>query len=64
MGRVVGDVENNPKSTLSFSPKIMHNSPNREIKEQNDYERGKCGSKGKTFLLCIASSFEFQNKSE
>lgn len=57
-------MENNPKSTLSFSPKIMHNSLNRQIKEQNDYERGKCGSKGKTSLLHIVSSFEFQNKSE
>lgn len=57
-------VENNPKSTLWFSPKIMNNSLKRQIKEQNDYERRKCGSKGKTSLLCIVSWVEFQNKSE
>lgn len=37
---------------------IIHN---RHIKEQNDYKRGKFGSKGKNFLLYIVSSFECQN---
>lgn len=57
-------VENNPKPTLSFSPKIMYNSFNWQIKEKNYHERGKCGSKGKASLLNIRSSFEFQHISE
>lgn len=45
-------VENNPKPALSFSPKIMYNSFNIQIKENKYHKRGKCGSKGKT-SCCI-----------
>lgn len=48
-------VENNPKPTLSFSPKIMYNSFNIQIKEKTTVKEEKCGSKGKTSLLHIRS---------
>jgi len=55
--------KNNPKSTLSFKPKIRQNSLiNKQknkmtAKEENVVKREK-------LLLQIVSTFEFQNKSE